>query len=81
MDEALGNEYSYCDTKQKIVDSHSKGLETLNFGNISTVLGLALVGMVISGTVFAGELLVDRVAKKSRKKAWARKNNPIGPNA
>ena len=67
MDEALGNEYSYCDTKHEIVVSHSEGLEALNLSNISTVLALTLVGMVIAGAVFAGELMVNQVTMKSRK--------------
>ena len=70
MNEALGNEYSYCDTKHEIVASHSQGLEALNLSNVSTVLGLTLVGMVIAGAVFAGELIVKQVTTKSNKNAW-----------
>ena len=57
MNEALGNEYGYCDTRQEIVASHNKGLEALNISNISMVLGLTFLGLFIAGTALAAELM------------------------
>ena len=66
MDEALGNEYNYCDTRQEIVASHGKGLEALNMSNISMILGMLLVGLVVAGIIIAGELSAKK--NESRKK-------------
>ena len=68
MDDALGNEYSYCDSKEEIAASHYKGLEALNLSNISTVLGVWLVGLV-----FAGLALMGEIVKRKKERAKSRK--------